>query len=167
MTGDRTYIDATRTAVGLVRSLLEDARKKVPDDVPDAIATLDVAQKTAARWSDEYVAKAIALMEEGSTAKVAELFKTNTLTADVLKTNLAAIKVITAWSHQEDDNERAAISKLAWTLAIGTATAMLLSIAAAVLVTRSITRPVGAMVSVMGKLAKGDSSVTVPALKAA
>ena len=164
VTGDRAYINATRTAVGLVRSLLEDARKKIPDDVPDAAASVDAALKNVIRWNDEYVAKAIALMEEGSTAKVAELFKTNTLTADVLKTNLAAIKVLTAWSHQEDDDERSAISRLAWALAIGTVTAMLLSIVAAVMVTRSITRPVGAMVAVMGKLARGDTSVTVPAL---
>ena len=165
-TNDPSYISAVRTGAERLQSQLESARKKIAADKQDVSASLEVARNRIAAWIDGYVAQQLVLMQQdGAAAKIPEMFKANvTLSAERTKAIQAASKTITDWSDQEDRDETAARFKLALTLAIGTATATLLSIIAAVLVTRSIARPVGAMVAVMGKLAKGDTTVIVPAV---
>ena len=166
LSGDTTTIAATRAKMDDVRSNLASAGKKIPADLPDVAAKFNTARKVALEWLDGYAAKQLDTMQEsGGPAKVEALFKADaTTTAETLKELESAEVAVTKWSADEDVNERAAISGLAVTLAIGTLVAAGLSIIAAWAITRSITRPVNAMVAVMGKLAGGDATIAIPAL---
>ena len=117
-------------------------------------------------WIANYASKQLATMEEaGSERKVVTFFEANSsLTLDAVKHVQTTRKVVTAWSTEQDAVEQSAIRLLGFILAVGTGTATLLSVIAAVVITRSISGPVSRMVSIMGKLAGGDITVEVPSL---
>ncbi len=158
--------ETTRGLMEQIRSRLDTAAKKLPADLPEMDAKFEAARKAAGAWLDGYAAKQLALMQESNAqARVIELYKANAgLTSDTMTTLQAAETVVTDWSDAEDVNERAAIRTLNTTLAVGLLAALLLSVTAALVITRSITRPLGSMIAVMGKLAGGDTAIAVPAL---
>ncbi|KQT53915.1 MULTISPECIES: methyl-accepting chemotaxis protein [unclassified Aureimonas] len=134
----------------------------------DLSAKLDLITKNSAAWQSEIAAKAMMLARSPETLGEASAL----ITSDAASALIDPIEeTLDGWRDAETtaiaENvaaQDAAFSQASWTFVGGTVALLLLSIGLAILLTRTLARPISGLCDGMEKLARGDASIAVAGL---
>jgi methyl-accepting chemotaxis protein len=167
ISGDDRYMVAGKSALGEIVQDLDAAAKELPADRPDLQAMVAKARTSSENWLAKFGRPRIQDLtaSDGRKRIEASFAAGRDATTDTLHAVQDAQAAVAKWSDEESEREVAATHALLTTLITGTVFAVLLSILAGWVITRSITRPIGTMLDAMGRLASGETGITVPALQ--
>ncbi len=166
VTGSTRFFEVTEPALQELATDLDVAGKAIPPDRIDLAKTFGVANKAALDWVNGFARPLLKAAQdaEGRTKVVAAFQADPDSVSNPLHAVMDANVALAAWSKDEARDQQASMRALMMVLVGGTAAALVLSVVAGGLVTRSITRPLGRMIAATRRLAAGDLSVEVPAI---
>ena len=165
LTGDRDNIQTYRDAAGR----FDEAAAVLKTDVAgtESAAVLESLATAVSTWRAEAAERQIKLMNKPLTVDEARVIEANGAGQGMLDTLAAKMKELNDLQRANLTADVSSVNSAIYLTEIvvmaGAGLALLVSIAAAVLVTRSIASPIGALTACMAKLAEGDLAAEVPA----
>lgn len=167
LSNDPRYTAAAEDGLKQISVNLEDAERLLPQDKLDLLRQIKVAHSAVDRWLNEFGMPRFRDMQlpDGRARIELSFVAGRNATTDTLHALQDVQQVTATWSQNEEAEERRTMHVLVMTLIIGTLVGTVLSIGAGYSITKSITVPLGGMVTAIGALAGGDIGVEIPALR--
>lgn len=165
LTGDRTNIETYRDAVGRFDSAAAALKRDLAGT--ESAPVLDSLAAAVAAWQTEAAERQIELMNKPLTVDEARVIEANGAGQSMLDTLAAGMMELNGLQRANLTADVGYMTQAIYLTQIvvlaGAALALLVSIAAALLVSRSIAAPIGALTACMAKLAEGELATEVPA----
>ncbi|MBE7212394.1 MAG: HAMP domain-containing protein [Gluconacetobacter diazotrophicus] len=165
--GDAAFAAPARTDMARLRQGLGAALELIPTDRADVRRSVRVAREASEIWLNGYAKHMLdAMSNTDGQAIISTAVIGNPMATDAVANAVdGANRAVMAWSAAEDDREHRAIRQVAIVLGAGTALAALLCAGIGLLVTRAVTRPIGAVLDAMGRLAADELDVAIPGIE--
>ncbi|MEO3434330.1 methyl-accepting chemotaxis protein [Inquilinus sp. CAU 1745] len=163
LSGDRTLVDRYQAGFDRFQELMEEARALTDDEA--ALAQLATLETALVDWRTGAADRQIDLMRRPLTVNEARVIETTGRSQALLDLVEGEMADLIAQVDAEVAANQAAMqstfSTMLWAAIIGALAAVIVSVAAAILLIRAISRPIVALTGTMGVLASGDTSVEI------
>jgi methyl-accepting chemotaxis protein len=167
ISGDEKFLDTYRKGSAAYTAAFREVKERTSDN-PTQQTRLDGLNQFAQSWHDEVAEKEIALMAKPETREEARAMEASGMgkkRMDGIRAKVAEIAdtertLLTTRSAAQD----VAFETSFQTTIIGGVASLLIAVVMGVVLTRGIATPITSMREVMAKLARGDTSVTVPGI---
>lgn len=163
LSGDRTMVDLYNDGFDQFQALEEEARSLTADET--ALAQLDRLKASLVDWRTNSADRQIELMRRPSTVNEARVIETTgrswVFLQKVEEEMAGLMEQVNAQVAANQAAMQSTFSTMLWAALVGALAAVIVSVAAAVILIRAISRPIVALTGAMGVLASGDTSVEI------